>query len=55
MKMINISITTDNEVEFFKFSNLIYSNINIFHIHKFYPRWLLWYMAWRACYEIRIA
>ena len=24
MKMVNISITTVNEVEFFKFSNLIY-------------------------------
>ena len=53
MKMTNISIKTINKVELFKFSNLLYSDINIFHIHTFHPRPLVWYMAYRACYGIK--
>ena len=37
MKMINVSIKAVNKVQFFKFSNLIYSDINIFQIQTFYP------------------
>ena len=51
--MINISIKTVNKVEFFKFLNIIYSDINIFHIHIFYPRRLVWYMACKVCYGIK--
>ena len=53
MKMINISIKTANKAKFFKFSNLIYSDINIFHIHTFYPRRLVWCMASRGCYGVK--
>ena len=35
IKMINITIKTVNKVDFLKYSNLIYSDINIFHIHAF--------------------
>ena len=53
MKMINISIKTVNIVEFLKFSNLIYSDINIFHIDTFYPGRLVRYMTCRECYGIK--
>ena len=49
MKMINISIRTVNKVEFFKFSNLIWSDI----FYTFYPRRLVWYMACMPYYGIK--
>ena len=53
IKMINITIKTVNKVDFLKYSNLIYSDINIFHIHTFCQRRLVWDMACRACYGIK--